>query len=697
MAYNPFLLGQTTMTGSAPVVIASDQSPVPVDLISSTTVTVNIGNFSEMPTTVAVNNFPGTQPVSGTVTANQGANPWQVTNTTAPYGTYNPVVPSLTSLASGVDARLHLDQQANLLTNLATVSAPIPVQASESGAPWTVTGSVQASQAGAPWTVNASLIGTPAVAQSGAPWTVNASVQGQVPVAATVATLVIGLMPPVTANVVSTTTTVFQGGAPWLVNASVVGTPAVAQANAPWSVTATVGVPTVNQGTSPWLVNGTLVNQARYTPAAFSLASLAAGTYNSLQEDVNGNLLTNLATVSAPIPVSQNAAPWTINASIQGQVPVAATVATLVIGLMPAISVTATNTTVFQGGAPWTVTGSVGATQLGAPWTVNASIQGIPAVSQSGAPWTANVSVQGIPGVTATYAAPWVVAATIYGNVGNIGPGAAIGNVIASVSGNIPSMLATTGTGVGLFGAVELGQYSSTAITIASNATYSYYPAQLDQNGNQKVVFGATSTVSVGNVAAVNASIQGVIGVIATVLQGTNPWLVNASVVGQQAVTATVAAPMPVVATYAVPWNVTATIGNIPAVTQSGGPWTVTATVPNNVNTVGIPVTSGGLSIFQGNLSATVATIKSTAGQIYGYHIFNNNATQVYVNIYNITTATVGLTAVAMQLGIPASGGATWDTDIGIAFTNPMIASACVSTGGVGTPTIPISANIYYK
>jgi hypothetical protein len=94
MAYQPNNPnGQATMANSEPVVIASDQSAVPIsDNGSSITVdgTVAVSNFpatqpvsgtvavSNLPATqpvsgtVAVSNFPATQPVSGTVVANAG-------------------------------------------------------------------------------------------------------------------------------------------------------------------------------------------------------------------------------------------------------------------------------------------------------------------------------------------------------------------------------------------------------------------------------------------------------------------------------------------------------------------------------------------------------------------------------------------------------------------------------------------------
>jgi hypothetical protein len=80
MAYTPNNPnGQATMANSEPVVIASDQTAVPVsDNGQSLTVdgTVAVSNFpvtQPVSGTVSVGNFPATQPVSGTVTANAGS------------------------------------------------------------------------------------------------------------------------------------------------------------------------------------------------------------------------------------------------------------------------------------------------------------------------------------------------------------------------------------------------------------------------------------------------------------------------------------------------------------------------------------------------------------------------------------------------------------------------------------------------
>lgn len=86
-------LGQKTSAASMPVVIASDQSAIPVTQSGTWNVGLNAGSntigaisntsFIATQTTganlhVDVDNFPATQPVSGTVTALQGTSPWIV-------------------------------------------------------------------------------------------------------------------------------------------------------------------------------------------------------------------------------------------------------------------------------------------------------------------------------------------------------------------------------------------------------------------------------------------------------------------------------------------------------------------------------------------------------------------------------------------------------------------------------------------
>lgn len=121
-------------------------------------------------------------------------------------------------------------------------------------------------------------------------------------------------------------------------------------------------------------------------------------------------------------------------------------------------------------------------------------------------------------------------------------------------------------------------------------------------------------------------------------------------------------------------------------------------TTPGTTNAVvDTPVTSGGLSIVTGSVGATATAIKASAGQLYGYHLFNTTAAVAYVQIFNVAAAsvTLGTTTPTISIGIPASGGVTVNFDKGIAF-GTAISYACTTTR-TGSSGATCDVNFYYK
>jgi len=123
----------------------------------------------------------------------------------------------------------------------------------------------------------------------------------------------------------------------------------------------------------------------------------------------------------------------------------------------------------------------------------------------------------------------------------------------------------------------------------------------------------------------------------------------------------------------------------------------------NAIGNVGvIPRTSGGLTIATDiDLDETETEIKATAGQLFGWYIYNDGAAEVYVKLYNATAATVvvGTTTPVMTLAIPPGSAANVFGEIGIAFGTAICAAA---TTGVATAdaTAPaanqVVANFFY-
>lgn len=119
--------------------------------------------------------------------------------------------------------------------------------------------------------------------------------------------------------------------------------------------------------------------------------------------------------------------------------------------------------------------------------------------------------------------------------------------------------------------------------------------------------------------------------------------------------------------------------------------------------TASTPSTSGGLSIATDiDLDETETEIKATAGQLYGWYIYNDGAAEVYVKLYNATAAVVevGTTVPVMTLGIPAGSGANVFTPHGIAFSTAICAAATTvaTTADATAPAAnQVVANFLYK
>lgn len=128
----------------------------------------------------------------------------------------------------------------------------------------------------------------------------------------------------------------------------------------------------------------------------------------------------------------------------------------------------------------------------------------------------------------------------------------------------------------------------------------------------------------------------------------------------------------------------------------------------NNIGQVCVaPQTANGLSVFNATSSdgATALTnsaqaIKASAGQVYGWYIYNPNSSAQFVQFYNVASAsvTVGTTNPLFMLTIPATSAANVEFTNGITFSNAGFSCAATSTaGGNGAPSTALDAVIFYK
>lgn len=115
----------------------------------------------------------------------------------------------------------------------------------------------------------------------------------------------------------------------------------------------------------------------------------------------------------------------------------------------------------------------------------------------------------------------------------------------------------------------------------------------------------------------------------------------------------------------------------------------------------------GGYLTFRNTaLSSTPQQIKASGGSIYGWNIINSNTVPVYVKFFNSDSPTVGTTAVARTVMIPASDGITnglYEIETQLAPVvdfSTAISVACVTglaDNSTTAPSMAIHISVRYK
>jgi hypothetical protein len=111
-----------------------------------------------------------------------------------------------------------------------------------------------------------------------------------------------------------------------------------------------------------------------------------------------------------------------------------------------------------------------------------------------------------------------------------------------------------------------------------------------------------------------------------------------------------------------------------------------------------VPQTSGGLSVATGSIGATATSVKASAGQVFGWYIYNSNTSVAYVQFFNLATGsvTLGTTTPFFSLGIPAGSGANVLFGTGIAFGTAITIAITTTRAGSTGPTNTVDYNIFY-
>ena len=115
------------------------------------------------------------------------------------------------------------------------------------------------------------------------------------------------------------------------------------------------------------------------------------------------------------------------------------------------------------------------------------------------------------------------------------------------------------------------------------------------------------------------------------------------------------------------------------------------------------PSTQGGLSVAMNiDVDESEDAVKATAGQLYGWYMFNAASSTRYVKYYNDTVANVivGTTVPTLTIPLPAGAAVNVEFSMGIPFSNAITIAATtgVGTADTGAPGAnEVIVNTFYK
>lgn len=142
--------------------------------------------------------------------------------------------------------------------------------------------------------------------------------------------------------------------------------------------------------------------------------------------------------------------------------------------------------------------------------------------------------------------------------------------------------------------------------------------------------------------------------------------------------------------------GILATVGAVTAITNA---------FPTGANVIGnvglIPRTTGGLTTYHlvSAASTNATNVKASAGQLFGWFIYNNNAAMRKVAFHNTAGTPTAGASIFFTLNIPGSGAANMPCDIGIAFSTGIAFTTVTDNTDAGATAVgsgDLTINLFY-
>jgi hypothetical protein len=260
----------------------------------------------------------------------------------------------------------------------------------------------------------------------------------------------------------------------------------------------------------------------------------------------------------------------------------------------------------------------------------------------------------------------------------------------AAVSGNPVLIAGQDGTDVRSLktdasGELQVDVLTLPAVTVSSAPTTAVTAAAASQADGHSVNIGALADADTAS------TLTGLLKKVKALLNGGLPAALGAQgalrVEGVASGTS-----IPVDLSAAIPAGTNA-IGTVqPGNTANTTPWLVTQT----------PATAGGLTTFHlvGAASTNATVVKNSAGQLYGYYIFNANAAMRKVAFHNTASTPTAGASVFFTLCIPGASGANVALPSGIAFSSGIAITTVTGfadSDATAIASTDLNINLFYK
>ena len=97
-------------------------------------------------------------------------------------------------------------------------------------------------------------------------------------------------------------------------------------------------------------------------------------------------------------------------------------------------------------------------------------------------------------------------------------------------------------------------------------------------------------------------------------------------------------------------------------------------------------------------LSNTDVAVKASGGRVYGFHFFNPNTTDAYVQFYNalIADVVVGTTTPDITFWVPASSALDHSYNPPLSFGVAITIAATTTASGGTAPSSGLLTNVFY-